>query len=46
MHEYLESKLILLNEKNKWEEEKPHLLPIKPKYELAEIRCGKVNSYS
>jgi len=46
MHEYLESELLKLNENSKITEEVTHLLPLKPKYELAEIRASKVNPYS
>jgi len=46
MKEYLESELMKLNEDSKFNEEIKKLLPLKPKYELAEIRESKVNSYS
>lgn len=44
--EYLNSKLIKLNETSKIEEEKQYLLPYKPKLELANISINKVNKYS
>ncbi len=43
---YLNSQLLKLNENNKMEEEKLHLLPYKPKLELANISLNKVNKYS
>ena len=43
---YLESSLIKLNENSKVAEEREHLLPYKPKLELAEISENTVNSYS
>ena len=43
---YLESQLLKLNENNKIEEEKLHLLPYKPKLELANISLNNVNKYS
>lgn len=43
---YLESQLIKLNENNKIVEEKAHLLPYKPKFELADISINKVSKYS
>lgn len=46
MKEYLESELMKLNEDSKFNEEIKKLLPLKSKYELAEIRESKVNSYS
>ncbi len=44
--EYLNSRLIELNESSNIKEELPHLLPYKPKLELADIRKQKVNKYS
>lgn len=46
MQEYLESELIKLNENSMIEKEIQSLLPLKPRYELAEIRESKVNNYS
>lgn len=43
---YLTSQLIKLNETSNIEEEKKHLLPYKPKLELADISENDVNSYS
>jgi transposase len=43
---YLQQELIILNEKSKIKEERNHLLPYKPKLELANIRTVKVNKYS
>jgi len=43
---YLNSQLLKLNERSKIEEEKKHLLPYKPKLELATISENYVNSYS
>ncbi len=43
---YLNSQLLKLNEDNKMAEEKPHLLPSKPKLELANISLNNVNKYS
>lgn len=43
---YLQRMLITLNDTSLIEEEKQHLLDYRPKLELAEIRCLKVNSYS
>jgi transposase len=44
--EYLHNQLILLNEESKIKEEISHLLPYKPKLELADIKIAKVNKYS
>lgn len=44
--EYLNSQLLKLNESSKIEEEKKHLLPYKPKLELASISLNDVNTYS
>ena len=44
--EYMESQLIKLNENSFIEEEKKHLIPIKPALELADIRTSVVNKYS
>ncbi|NLJ58710.1 MAG: IS21 family transposase [Tissierellia bacterium] len=44
--EYLEDGLINLNEASKIEEEKQHLLPVKPKLALGKINQQTVNSYS
>ena len=44
--EYLNDKLIKMNETNKIKEEIKHLLPYKPKLELARISAQKVNKYS
>ena len=46
MHEYLESELNKLNENSKIKEEVKYLISLKPKFELAEIKENKVNSYS
>ena len=43
---YLQQELIVLNEKSKTKEEREHLLPYKPKLELANIKSVKVNKYS
>jgi len=43
---YLNSQLLKLNENSKIAEEKLHLLPYKPKLELANISLNKVNKYS
>jgi predicted transcriptional regulator len=43
---YLHSQLLKLNENSKMDEEKLHLLPYKPKLELANISLNKVNKYS
>lgn len=43
---YLQDKLLTLNESSLIQEEKKHLLEYKPKLELAEMRCIKINSYS
>jgi len=45
MEEHLESELMKLNETSLIDEEIKHLLPIKPKYELAGISENNVNSY-
>ena len=44
--EYMESKLIKLNENSNIEEEKKYLKPIKPPLELATIKESVVNKYS
>jgi hypothetical protein len=44
--EYLNSQLFKLNETSEIEEEKQHLLPYKPKLELATISENDVSSYS
>jgi transposase len=44
--EFLHSQLLKLNEKSKFEEEKAHLTPYRPKLELATISQNDVNSYS
>lgn len=44
--EYLHSQLLKLNENSKIDLEKQHLLPYKPKLELATISNNDVNSYS
>lgn len=44
--EYLENKLIKMNEKSSIEEEKEELLPLRPKFELVEISEKKVDKYS
>lgn len=44
--EYMESMLIKLNENSNIEEEKKHLIPVKPPLELADIRTSTVNKYS
>ena len=43
---YLQQELIKLNEKSKIKEETDHLLPYKPKLELADIKSVKVDKYS
>ena len=43
---YLHSQLLKLNENSKMDEEKLHLLPYKPKLELANISLNKVNKYT
>lgn len=43
---YLQQELIVLNEKSKIKEEVDHLLPYKPKLELANLKTVKVNKYS
>lgn len=43
---YLNSQLLKLNEDNRMDEEKLHLLPYKPKLELANISLNNVNKYS
>ena len=43
---YLQQELVVLNEKSKIKEEREHLLPYKPKLELANIKSAKVNKYS
>ena len=44
--EYMESRLMKLNENSKIEEEKRNLKPTKPPLELANIRKSLVNKYS
>lgn len=44
--EYMESRLMILNENSKIEEEKRNLKPTKPPLELANIRKSLVNKYS
>lgn len=44
--EYLEKRLVELNESSLIEEEKTKLLPLRPTYELAKITKQKVDSYS
>jgi hypothetical protein len=44
--EFLHSQLLKLNEKSKFEEEKIHLTPYRPKLELGTISENDVNSYS
>lgn len=46
MFQYFESELIKLNEGSKIIEERKYLLPLKPKYELAEIKTCNVDTYS
>lgn len=43
---YMKSQLIKMNENSKIEEEKPLLLPYKPKLELSNITINKVSKYS
>ncbi len=44
--DFLEHRLVELNVNSVFEEEKKHLLPYKPKLDLAEIRVATVNKYS
>lgn len=44
--DYLTHELFILNENSEFEIEKEHLLPYKPKLELAEIRIVTINKYS
>jgi transposase len=44
--EYLHNELVKLNESSLMEEEKKHLLPYRPKLELADITINKVNKYA
>lgn len=46
VEEYLNNRLIQLNEKSTIHEETKHLMPLKPTFELARITEQKVNSYS
>lgn len=43
---YLQEELVKLNESSKITEERQHLLPYKPKFELATIITLKINTYS
>jgi len=44
--QYMHNELIMLNEESKIKEEIKHLLPYKPRLELADIKVAKVNKYS
>ena len=46
MEEYLHRELVKLNENSKISEEREKLIPLKPKYELANITKNKVDKFS